>query len=178
MSRRRSPRAAAAAAAFLLVITVSAGGCRTDERDAERALERALSDTARPPAEVQAELERIIETWPETEAARRARRELESADEIDRALARGLSLRAWDAVKAVARAVEQYKARHGRLPARLGNLVPRYLEQVPSDPWGRPIVYTPEGGGYLVVSYGADGIPGGAGAGRDYVVESGRARRD
>lgn len=178
MPRRRSPRAAAALAAFLLVLAVGAGGCRTDEREAERALDRALSDTARPPADVQLELERIVETWPGTEAARRARQELESADTIDRALARGLSLRAWDAVKAVARAVEQYKARHGRLPARLRSLVPRYLQDVPSDPWGRPIVYTREGDGYLVVSYGADGIPGGAGAGRDYVVESGRVRRD
>ncbi|RMF76534.1 MAG: hypothetical protein D6738_01260 [Acidobacteria bacterium] len=152
----------------------AAGACRSPEREAQRALEQALADDRRPAPELRAELERIVETWPETEAARRARREIQSVDEIDRALARGLGLRAWDAVRAVARAVEQYRARHGRLPERIEDLVPRHLARLPEDPWGRPVVYTRRGRGYVVVSYGQDGLPGGSGAARDYVVDSGR----
>jgi len=47
-----------------------------------------------------------------------------------------------------------------------------YLEKVPRDPWGNPYVYICPGahGDYDVVSYGADGEPGGDGKNRD--VES------
>lgn len=40
--------------------------------------------------------------------------------------------------------------------------------EVPSDPWGNPYVYTSEGGkSFTIVSYGADGVPGGSGADAD-----------
>ena len=40
--------------------------------------------------------------------------------------------------------------------------------QVPSDPWGNPYVYSSEGGkSFTIVSYGADGVPGGTGADAD-----------
>jgi len=47
-----------------------------------------------------------------------------------------------------------------------------YLEKVPRDPWGNPYVYICPGahGDYDLVSYGADGEPGGDGKNRD--VES------
>jgi general secretion pathway protein G len=38
----------------------------------------------------------------------------------------------------------------------------RQLEVVPTDPWGHPYVYTLEGSSnYTILSYGADGAPGG-----------------
>lgn len=34
-------------------------------------------------------------------------------------------------------------------------------KQVPSDPWGNPYIYKLENGNPIIVSYGADGAPGG-----------------
>lgn len=46
-----------------------------------------------------------------------------------------------------------------------------YLEKgkVPNDPWGRPYVYLSPGvnGDFDLVSYGADGVPGGTGKNQD-----------
>ncbi len=47
---------------------------------------------------------------------------------------------------------------------------PYIKKGVPLDPWQRPYVYRSPGEGgepYEVVSYGADGAPGGSGDGRD-----------
>lgn len=38
---------------------------------------------------------------------------------------------------------------------------------IPPDPWGNPYVYTGEGKSFKIVSYGADGVPGGSGADGD-----------
>lgn len=32
---------------------------------------------------------------------------------------------------------------------------------VPLDPWGNPYIYESDGGSYEIISYGADGLPGG-----------------
>lgn len=40
-------------------------------------------------------------------------------------------------------------------------------KEVPLDPWGNPYVYTAEGGKYTIISYGADGVPGGTGSDAD-----------
>jgi general secretion pathway protein G len=48
-----------------------------------------------------------------------------------------------------------------------------YLEQVPTDPWGRPYVYHspgPDGTGYEIISLGKDGKPGGDGLAQDLVL--------
>ena len=42
--------------------------------------------------------------------------------------------------------------------------------EIPNDPWGNPYQYQqpgPSGGGYQVLSYGADGAPGGSGDNAD-----------
>lgn len=40
--------------------------------------------------------------------------------------------------------------------------------QVPNDPWGNPYVYSSESGkSFTIVSYGADGVPGGSGVDAD-----------
>lgn len=40
-------------------------------------------------------------------------------------------------------------------------------KEVPDDPWGNPYVYKFEGENYVIVSYGADGQPGGTGNNAD-----------
>lgn len=50
-------------------------------------------------------------------------------------------------------------------------LVPRYLERVPLDPWGRPYFIRCTSKGVTVGSYGADGAPGGLDENRDVVSE-------
>jgi general secretion pathway protein G len=51
-----------------------------------------------------------------------------------------------------------------------------YLEsrQVPPDPWGRPYVFLapgPDGEAFEIISYGADGEPGGEGENADISSE-------
>lgn len=41
------------------------------------------------------------------------------------------------------------------------------LDKIPVDPWGNEYVYTNEGGKPVLLSYGADGQPGGEGADAD-----------
>ncbi|HSK30945.1 MAG TPA: type II secretion system major pseudopilin GspG [Candidatus Limnocylindria bacterium] len=46
---------------------------------------------------------------------------------------------------------------------------PYLKKEVPADPWGKPYVYKSPGdhGPYDIISYGADGVPGGEGNNRD-----------
>ena len=54
-------------------------------------------------------------------------------------------------------AVERYRLANGRLPQRLEELVPAFLERVPTDPWnaGKPLSYrVKENGEYVVYTVG------------------------
>jgi len=65
--------------------------------------------------------------------------------------------------------VKIYMMKHRRLPNALDE-VAEYLDpaKVPADPWGNPYVYTKDGSReYKIVSYGADGSPGGSGVDAD-----------
>jgi general secretion pathway protein G len=82
-------------------------------------------------------------------------------------------------VRALSDAVQLFKVDNGRLPTSgegLAALVPPppgdlprynpdgYMEGVPQrDPWGNPYVYSTDGRRFAVVSFGADGSPGGDG---------------
>lgn len=82
-------------------------------------------------------------------------------------------------VKALADAVQLFKLDNGRYPSNgegLAALMPPppgdlprynpdgYMGDLPrEDPWGHPYTYTTDGHHFLVVSYGADGTPGGEG---------------
>jgi hypothetical protein len=58
----------------------------------------------------------------------------------------------------VAFALAAYQADHDRYPARLDELVPKYLTKVPGDLFsGKPLFYRPNGGGYLLYSVGVNG---------------------
>ncbi len=76
-------------------------------------------------------------------------------------------------------AVETYYLDTGRMPNSLQDLIsgsgtsnwngPYIKENALKDPWGNPYQYTQPGqhGDYDIVSYGADGAPGGEGSNRD-----------
>lgn len=42
-----------------------------------------------------------------------------------------------------------------------------YLRQTPTDPWGNPYAYINNGSNYEIISYGADGQPGGEDVNQD-----------
>ena len=65
-------------------------------------------------------------------------------------------------------AVRCYQSGQGRLPSGLTQLVPTYLQEVPSDPFsGRPVIYHPQGTNWLLYSVGEDGADdGGKSVGR------------
>ncbi|HEX5271372.1 MAG TPA: hypothetical protein VFW33_12825 [Gemmataceae bacterium] len=55
-------------------------------------------------------------------------------------------------------ALAAYRGDHGRYPAKLDELAPKYLAAVPDDLFsGKPLVYRPEGKGYLLYSVGVNG---------------------
>jgi len=56
-------------------------------------------------------------------------------------------------------AVERFRLAHGRLPERLEELVPEFIESVPADVWngGKPLSYRiRDNGEFVVYSYGSD----------------------
>jgi hypothetical protein len=58
----------------------------------------------------------------------------------------------------VAVAVERYRRRHGRWPAKLDDLVPEFLPALPNDPFtGRPLHYRTTEDGVMIWSVGVDG---------------------
>ncbi len=75
-------------------------------------------------------------------------------------------------------ALRCYKAETGRTPAKLDELVPKYLPTIPSDPFGgRPLVYRKQGATWLLYSIGPDlvdngGVPGPRGLQKGDIVYS------
>ena len=59
----------------------------------------------------------------------------------------------------IAFAMAAYRLDSGRYPAKLDDLAPKYLAKVPGDLFsGKPLIYKPEGKGYLFYSVGANGL--------------------
>jgi hypothetical protein len=58
----------------------------------------------------------------------------------------------------IAFALAAYRADNGNYPAKLDALAPKYLPNVPGDLFsGKPLIYKPEGKGYLFYSVGLNG---------------------
>lgn len=59
-------------------------------------------------------------------------------------------------------ALRCYQSEQGHVPTGLEQLVPKYLQRVPSDPFGsQPLVYRPQGTTWLLYSIGEDGLDDG-----------------
>jgi len=59
----------------------------------------------------------------------------------------------------VALALAAHRADTGRYPAKLEELVPKYITTIPGDLFsGKPLVYRPTEAGYLLYSVGVNGI--------------------
>jgi hypothetical protein len=56
-------------------------------------------------------------------------------------------------------ALAAFHADHGRYPAKLAELAPKYIEKTPDDVFsGKPLIYRLVGAGYLLYSVGPDGV--------------------
>ena len=64
----------------------------------------------------------------------------------------------WDVTR-LAFALAAYHADHNAYPAKLADLVPKYVTEVPKDVFGngRDLHYTLQDGGYLLYSVGMNG---------------------
>jgi hypothetical protein len=59
-------------------------------------------------------------------------------------------------------AIERYRRKHGQIPDELGQLVPDFLPQVPTDPYdGKPLRYVVLDDEYLLYSVGRDRVDDG-----------------
>lgn len=78
----------------------------------------------------------------------------------------------------LAAAIDRYRGQYHHIPdARegLSKLAPEFLPSVDTDPWGHPYLYDWTGPDWAdVLSYGADGKPGGSGANSDISARFGR----
>ncbi|MCO5167004.1 MAG: type II secretion system protein GspG [Planctomycetes bacterium] len=73
-------------------------------------------------------------------------------------------------MQTITNAVRMFRLEQRRLPRDLAELYTgerRQLEDEPLDPWGNPYVLEVAGDRIEVISYGADGAPGGAGEDAD-----------
>lgn len=68
-------------------------------------------------------------------------------------------------------AIEAFRREHGRWPAELGEIVPRYLPQAPLDPWSdKPLVYRVQADSYCLYSVGTDRVDNGGQVPADIVL--------
>ncbi|KAA3607918.1 MAG: prepilin-type N-terminal cleavage/methylation domain-containing protein [Planctomycetota bacterium] len=77
-------------------------------------------------------------------------------------------------------AIQLYQVTNGKIPEALEDLLEPdpasgqpYItsDSVPLDPWGNEYDYQPAGSTYTIISYGADGSPGGEGENADISSE-------
>jgi hypothetical protein len=81
---------------------------------------------------------------------------------IQRAKMRDNRVIAHERLLAIELALRCYDSEQGHAPTGLEQLVPNYIQRVPSDPFtGRPLIYRPQGTNWLVYSVGEDGVDDG-----------------
>jgi hypothetical protein len=70
-------------------------------------------------------------------------------------------------------AVERYRMKHKKWPAKLADVVPEFLKEVPTDPFnGKPIRMVRVADGVIVYSVGFDGVDDGGKLNRDRPTET------
>lgn len=140
-------------------------------------------------------MEQLAARFPESDAGKQARKDVVLIDSfLKRDLRdgqRALKLN----MKRILDALTRYQGKRGEYPERLADLVPEYLEQIPSAPWGHPFLYRPyvkvpveeitgrrgaltqrfntKLDGYYLASLGTDLQPGGEGLAADLLARDG-----
>jgi general secretion pathway protein G len=75
-------------------------------------------------------------------------------------------------MKALDEAARLYQNESGHPPTTLGELVPKFLRRMHSDPWGNQYQYFADGVSFKIWSLGADGAVGGTGSDADLTAEA------
>lgn len=160
---------------FLLFAFLSVALACNAETKAQRLYDKAVGHVDKGELEEAiAVYQEVIDRYPQSEAARRARKQIVLYRGLGEAVERFPLRDARALMVKTARAIERYKARHGRAPESLDRLLPNLVAEPPIDPWGRPLIYERTSRrGYRLTCYGADGRPGGAGEAADWQVRNG-----
>ena len=119
-------------------------------------------------------LETIVNLYPDTEAAERAAAEITLYRGLSTAVTSYPQRHARDRIVTTARGLYNYRRRHGSWPKALDDLKPRFVDEEPIDPWGRPFLYRVRGRRYVLASLGSDGAAGGTEDAQDWYIEDGR----
>lgn len=159
----------------LLAVACSVGcsneGKAKDEYDAAMALVRdgELAQAVR-------RFDALIDRWPETDAARRARQQVQTYRGLARAETMFPVRETRDTMILTARALQGERDARGRWPDSLERLVPARLDALPVDAWGNRLIYRarPRNRGYVLASLGSDRREGGDGDARDLFIVDGR----
>jgi hypothetical protein len=151
----------------ILALASSSIGCSQESR-AQRLLEEARVQVQRGQLEEAVDvLERVTRQYPSTKAARRAEEDVRLYRGLLEAARLDPLRRARDVLVQTAREIERAHER--------GRGWPESVPDLPADPWGRTLVYERTANGYRLVSWGADGSPGGE---PDLVIVNGRFAED
>lgn len=146
--------------------------------------------------EARAMMQQLVARYPDTDAARQARRDLFLLDAF---VARDIADRQKQVranLKRITDALIRYREKRGEYPASLQDLVPDYLDQVPGTPWGHPFLYrayvsrpiedvqvrrgpvrqrfNTKFDTYDLACLGTDLKPGGEGAAADILIQDGQ----
>lgn len=134
------PRLLAPAALVLL-----AAGCESeDPRLPDRLYEESKALTGKGKTEEgRALLEKLAEKYRDTEAGRKAVKDLFILNTNLKEDQAREAQQVAGSMKRIADALGRYKAKRSEYPFSLTDLVPEYLDQVPQTPWGHPFFYRP-----------------------------------
>lgn len=118
-------------------------------------------------------LTEIMNKYPNTTAAKIAAEQYDTFNNFAQRSKEEKTKEIVDKVKHVARAVELYKHQKGKFPNSLDDLIPKYLPSRAYDVWDNLILYKKYKKGYIIASFGKDGVPGGSKNNKDIFLQDG-----
>jgi len=145
--------------------------------------------------EARAMMRQLTERYPDSEAARQAKRDLYLIEAFVKRDVEDRQKLVRAAMKRITDALIRYKTKKSEYPVSLHDLMPEYLDQVPETPWGHPFFYRPyvsrpiedfqvnrgpgkqklnsKFDGYYLACLGTDLKPGGEGLAADLLIKDG-----
>jgi hypothetical protein len=134
------PLRPALAAALLFALACES----EDPRLPDRLYDESKSLTGKGRAEEgRALLEQLAEKHRDTEAGRKAVKDLFIINTNLKEDQARESQQVSSSLRRIADALARFKAKRNEYPFALGELVPEYLDEVPRTPWGHPFLYRP-----------------------------------